>query len=61
MIRIKRFKPTCWSGLFVHVCKDYKAESPLIRGTTISECVICGRDAGYFRRNKDGRVVYIEE
>lgn len=58
MIRIKRFKPTCYTGLAVHVCKDYKAQSPLIRGMSISACVICGQEAGTFYRKKDGRIEY---
>lgn len=60
MIRIKRFKPTCWHGFPVHVCKDYKAQTLLIQGTTLSECIICGHDAGVFHRTKDGQIKYKE-
>ena len=60
MIRIKRFRPSC---LFVfHICKKEKAQTPLpgVQGVFLSTCIICGREAGVFHRNKDGKIEYRE-
>ena len=62
MIRIKVFRPSCISGLDIHVCKEEKATTPLpdIQGVPISVCMLCGQEAGRFV-SRDGRIEYIPE
>ena len=62
MIRIKVFRPSCVTGLDIHVCKDEKAVTPLpgVQGTPISVCMLCGQEAGRFVF-KNGQIKYIPE
>ncbi len=62
MIRIKVFRPSCITGLDIHICKDEKVVTPLpdIQGTPISFCMLCGQEAGRFAI-KDNRIQYIPE
>ena len=62
MIRIKRFRPSCLSGLNIHICKNERGNTPLpgIQGVSLPTCIICGHEAGTFYRNKDGEIEYRE-